>query len=181
MLVEFFWAIIWCIVLSAVPFADTSTSWNEWTTIPSMSGCAAYYNQGNMERTAVVRGYIDSSKEYKQWLNENDYIGAVAVYMNGDVGRDVHILWPDGTIDGPYLAIDVVARNHFALGIKRNRVIDVDYDTAKRMNMRGPMAVTILFDNTAILSMAYGSSNSAQTEFTTDEYKSCLMGKDGDD
>jgi len=171
----YFIAIIMAIISMAVPIMSTSNiGWAGYTEYPALTGCAAYYSKGVMPSTATALDYITSNKAYNSWLEENGYIGAVAVYRLGDKGRDVHILWPDGTIDGPYLAIDVVARNHYRLGMVRNRVIDVDYATAMKHEMAGPMAVTIIYDNSWFLSMAYGDDNELITGITTDKYGKCL-------
>jgi len=167
--------VVLCIVNIAVPITATSdVAWKDYTENPALNGCAAYYSKSTMERTAATLGLIGKPKDYKAWLSENGYIGAVAVYRNGDKGRDIHILWPDGTIDGPYLAIDVVARNHYQLGLSRNRVIDVDYNTAIRHNMEGPVAVTIIFDNSNLFSLLYDRTNSIKTNITRDKYKGCV-------
>lgn len=173
----YFLYIILCIVSMAVPFTNTGIlPWKSYTEVPAISGCAAYYAEGRMESTAVVLGHIDKTSEYKKWLADSGYIGAVAVYRLGDKGRDVHILWPDGTIDGPYLAIDVVARNHYSLAVDKNRVVDIDYSTAEKYSMRGPIAVTIIYDHTWLFSLGYRGNNTLLTSQTTDKYKGC-MGK----
>lgn len=170
-------SVILIIVTIAVPYFDTSDlAWEEETPYVSMNGCAAYYASGQMEATANVLGYINEADRgaYYEWLWSEGYIGAVAVYRLGDKGKDVHILWPDGTIDGPYISIDVVARNHYNLGLDRNRVIDVDYDTAMRHNMRGPMAVTIIYDFAPLFDAVIDDSESINIGITTDEYKGCI-------
>jgi len=170
--------ILFIVTYLSVPFNNTaSVGWNEQTEYMAMSGCAAYYAEDRMATTATVLDIIEQSSEYKTWLEDNGYIGAVAVYRLGDKWRDVHILWPDGTIDGPYIAIDVVARHHYELGLKKNRVIDVDYNTAKKHNMRGPMAVTIIYDGTDLLKFALGSDGAIQTGLVVDEYKGCINQK----
>ena len=167
--------IILYIISMAMPFRYTDDlSWRDETDAMSMSGCAAYYASGRMESTATIFGHTESPSDYQQWLQEGGYIGAVAVYRLGDKGKDVHILWPDGTIDGPYLAIDVVARNHYDLGLRRNRVIDVDYNTAVSHNMEGPVAVTIIYSDSVLFRMAYGSDNQAAIGVTTEKYKGCI-------
>ena len=167
--------IILYIISIAIPFRHTADlDWREETGVMAMSGCAAYYAKGRMESTATIFGHTESRSGYQDWLEENGYIGAVAVYRLGDKGKDVHILWPDGTLDGPYLAIDVVARSHYSLGLSRNRVVDVDYNTAVSHGMEGPVAVTIIYGYSALFSMAYGSDNQAAIGVTTEKYKGCV-------
>lgn len=168
-------AVVLYIISVAIPYnATANMAWEEKTDAISMSGCAAYYSKGLMPSVAERLGYKEEGVRYKDWLSENGYIGAVAVYRLGDRERDVHILWPNGVVDGPYYAIDVVARRHYELGLSKNRVIDVDHQTAQRHNIRGPMAVTIIYDNTPLFSILYGGDNSFETNITTDEYGDCL-------
>jgi len=163
------------IISMAVPFTDTSNiDWEDDTWFPSMSGCAAYYADGNMAKTMTAFGYTEKSSGYYNWLDENGYLGAVAVYRKGDMGKDVHILWPDGTIDGPYIAIDVVAKHHYNLGLSKNRVVDVDYNTAMRHEMRGPVAVTIIYDYTSLMEVLYNGYNSFTTDIVTKKYEGCI-------
>jgi len=119
--------------------------------IKMLEGQAAYYSDGVMERTAVNRGLIDSSREYEGWLADNGYIGAVALYRDYEFCRSVFIDWGNA-VDGPYVAIDVVSSSDYALGIERNRVIDVDYDTAKRVGfLDGPVNVRIIYSDRNLL------------------------------
>jgi len=131
-----------------------------------MSGCATYYSKNKMRDTAIVRGLIEKRKEYNDWLSNEGYVGCVAVYRVGDMWRDVHILWPDGTLDGPYLAIDVVQRKHYESALERNRVVEVDYQTAQQHNMLAPTAVTIFYD------IDVGGIYSL--DFETNKYEGCL-------
>lgn len=166
--------VLLCLLAFAIPYKETSQiEWQDKSP-QVMSGCAAYYSKGLMESTAVTFGHIASSQEYNEWLEDNGYLGAVAVYRLGDKGKDVHILWPDGTLDGPYLAIDVVARHHYELGLRRNRVIDVDYETAMRYEMKGPVAVTIIYNHSNMLEYLYRGDNVATTGVTTEKYKGCV-------
>jgi len=167
--------VILIIVNIAVPFSHTGyIPWEEESSAMSMSGCAAFYSKGRMETTATILGYIDSKSDYSAWLEGAGYIGAVAVYRLGDKGKDVHILWPDGTIDGPYIAIDVVSKKHYSIGLDKNRVIDVDYKTAVRHNMRGPVAVTIIYNGTVLFDTVDGSDNAIDVGITVDKYKGCV-------
>lgn len=160
---------------TAMPFNATTGSWNDTTEEISVSGCAAYYNSRLMEDTAVYRGYIKDASEYEDWLKRNGYKGAVALYRNGDKDREVHILWPDGTLDGPYLAIDVVARHHYDLGMSKNRVIDVDWNTAVRMDMKGPMSVILIYGNEWIADYLYNDDGEFKIEgYSINAYEDCL-------
>ena len=135
------------IISIAIPHCHTGDiSWESKTPYITSSGCAAYYNTGVMARSAANLGIIEKRADYKKWLSDNGYIGAVAVYRAGDVGRTVHILWYDGTIDGPYIAIDTVSMNHYDMGIDRNRVVDIDHNTAVAHDIDAPVNVVIIYD-----------------------------------
>ena len=82
----------------------------------------------------------------------------------------MHILWPNGIIDGPYYALDVVAEHHYQLGLNRNRVVDVDFATAQRHDMRGPVSVVVFFDIEWITD--YGIAE--MPEWEIDKYGDCL-------
>lgn len=177
-------SIIVIIVTIATPYSSTfNLEWEDETPYMSMSGCAAYYGIGVMEKTALNMGYIDEadSDAYYEWLESEGYIGAVAVYRLGDRGKDVYILWPDGIIDGPYKSIDVVAEHHYDLGLDKNRVIDVDYETAVRHDMRGPVSVTIVYDYSPLFESVFDGGNSIDVGITTEKYHGCIGWNKGEE
>lgn len=71
-------------------------------------------------------------------------MGSVALLRAGDLDRKVWIQLENGEVDGPFQVLDVAARHHIPSLLARNWVVDVDYDTAMRWGMRGPVPVTIL-------------------------------------
>jgi hypothetical protein len=52
--------------------------------------------------------------------------------------------WADGTVEGPFLVVDVAAPQHIAQLLARNWVVDVDYPTAVRREIVNPVPVTVL-------------------------------------
>jgi hypothetical protein len=103
-----------------------------------VSGKAMYYNPGIMQAVYSYRlrlGQIQPCGEC---------VGFVALLRSGDLGRRVWLRWADGTVEGPFLVIDVAARHHIKLLLSRGWAVDVDYATALRRGMFGPVPVTIL-------------------------------------
>ena len=49
----------------------------------------------------------------------------------------------DGEAEGPFQVTDVAAHHHVQGLLRRGWAVDVDYDTAMRSGMRGPVPVTI--------------------------------------
>ncbi|HXF61903.1 MAG TPA: hypothetical protein VNK95_09810, partial [Caldilineaceae bacterium] len=103
-----------------------------------ISGKAMYYNPGIMQEVYAYRlslGEIQPCSEC---------IGYVALLRKGDLGRRVYLRWADGTVEGPFLVIDVAASHHIGLLLQRGWAVDVDYQTAMRRKMYSPVPVTIL-------------------------------------
>ncbi|MBW7886435.1 MAG: hypothetical protein H3C34_28170, partial [Caldilineaceae bacterium] len=57
--------------------------------------------------------------------------------------RKVWIQVGDRAMEGPFLVTDVAGRHHIPALIRRGWVVDVDYETAQRWLMQGPIPVTI--------------------------------------
>lgn len=173
-------AVIMSVVSVSVRASDIEDiGWDGVTNVPSVSGCAAFYDKNIMEGAARYWGYIESVGQYSQWIRDNGYRGAVALYRSGDKGRKVYILWPDGIVDGPYLAIESVARHHYDLGISRNRVIDVDYKTAIEHGMRAPTNVVVLYDAGSIIDYALIGTGELSVPWRVDRYSGCIGNVEG--
>jgi hypothetical protein len=102
-----------------------------------VSGYAMFYNPHVMPEVVSNRlamGQISSCGEC---------VGQVALLRAGDLNRRVWLQWADGTVEGPYLVVDVAAQQHVAQLLARNWVVDVDYRTAMRRGMAGPVWVTV--------------------------------------
>ena len=68
----------------------------------------------------------------------------VALLDREQIGTQVYLQRPGQQPEGPFLVIDCAQRAHRALLIKGNWAVDVDWETAKRWEMRGPVAVMVL-------------------------------------
>lgn len=100
-------------------------------------GRAMYYNPGIMEQVLSFRlqaGHVSACPEC---------VGHVALLGREDLNRKVWIEWADGDVEGPFLVIDVAAKQHVASLLSRNWVVDVDYQTAMRRGMNRPLPVTV--------------------------------------
>lgn len=102
------------------------------------AGDASYYAPGVMEQV------LDYRLGRGQVLPCPTCAGYVALLDRQDIGRLVWLDWGDG-IDGPYLAIDCAAAEHRAGLERRGRVVEVDYATAMRHRMAGPVPVRVLW------------------------------------
>jgi len=125
-------------------------TWQIPTADREIHGLAKYYDRGVMEIVAVNRGRIADESEYDTWLKSQGLAGAVALSRNADRGRRVWITNPrTGEIEGPFLSIDCSNRAHYRQRIAAGTIVDVDYQTAKRWNMAGPLTVTVWFADPA--------------------------------
>jgi hypothetical protein len=99
---------------------------------PIAHGQATYYADGIMQQVITNRGLTPCT----------ECVGAVALLDCDHIGQHVFIRWPE-TTDGPYLVADCAAAHHRAALLQRHWAVDVDRDTARRHNMRGPVQVTV--------------------------------------
>ena len=101
-------------------------------------GKAMYYNPGIMDQVL----------EYRLALGQvapcHECVGYVALLRSGDLNRKVWIEWGQGDVEGPFLVIDVAATQHVPMLLARQWVVDVDYATALRRSMVGPVYVRVL-------------------------------------
>jgi hypothetical protein len=103
-----------------------------------VAGMAMYYNAGVIQEVVSNRlamGHISVC---------NECIGYVALLRAGDLNRRVWLQWDDGSVEGPFLVVDVPAAQHIAHLLARNWVVDVDNGTAVRRGIAGPVWVTVL-------------------------------------
>jgi hypothetical protein len=106
-------------------------------------GDASYYAPGLMERVLEYR--LDTGRVQPC----TQCIGYVALLDATDMGRLVWLDWGGGSagdgIDGPYLVADCAQAEHRASLVARRRVVEVDWPTAKRHRMAGPVSVRVLW------------------------------------
>ena len=97
-----------------------------------------YYNPGIMAQVLSYRLALGQVSPC------SDCVGYAALLRRGDLNRKVWIEWATGDVEGPFLVIDVAASQHVPLLLARQWVVDVDYATAMRRAMNGPVSVTVL-------------------------------------
>ena len=120
----------------------TASPWRAPTPADHLDGLATYMNPGVMARTAANRGLIPHPGAYASWLAVHGYAGGVALNPAGDLGR---VIWLEhaGRIEGPFVVLDCAQRVHYAQRIDQRRVVEVDWATAQRWRMRGPVPVVV--------------------------------------
>jgi len=102
-----------------------------------VTGLAMYYAPNVMDGVEAYRERVNDLAECEEC------VGRVALLRAGDLGRKVWIKAGDNPVEGPFQVLDVAARHHIPDLLRRNWVIDVDYTTAARWGMRGPVTVTV--------------------------------------
>lgn len=120
-----------------VTYDRLNPSYNAQSPLP-VRGRAMYYNPGIMSEVLSYRLQLNQVQAC------GNCVGYVALLRAGDLNRKVWLQWDDGTVEGPFLVIDVAARQHVPSLLARNWVADVDYRTAIRRGMNRPLPVTIL-------------------------------------
>ncbi len=103
-----------------------------------VTGLAMFYNP------EVMQEVLSNRLAMGQVSVCNECIGHVALLRAGDLNRRVWLQWADGTVEGPFLVVDVAAPQHIAQLLARNWVVDVDYPTAVRRGIVNPVPVTVL-------------------------------------
>lgn len=94
-----------------------------------LSGTITYYAEGVMERVQAYRG-----------LSCAECIGAVALLPAEDIGRRVWLQRAGEAAEGPFLVVDCAQAEHREALEARGIVGEVDWPTARRWGMAGPMA-----------------------------------------
>lgn len=120
-----------------VSYDKLNPSYTAQSPLP-VRGRAMYYNPGIMSEVLSYRLQLNQVQAC------GDCVGYAALLRAGDINRKVWLQWEDGTVEGPFLVIDVAARHHVPSLLARNWVVDVDYRTAIRRGMNRPLPVTVL-------------------------------------
>jgi hypothetical protein len=115
--------------------------WKEATELPAR-GQVTYYADGLMEWV------------YEQRLRQSRVpvcdppacVGYVAMMRAGDLGRKVWLQRPGELAEGPFLVVDYAAEQNFASLWARGVVAEVDFNTARRWGMHGPLAEVMIWD-----------------------------------
>jgi hypothetical protein len=137
-------------------YRELSPSYWEETPLP-VRGLAMYYNPGIMERVLRNRvgwGHLTECEEC---------IGRVALLRDGDIDRKIWLQRPGYPVEGPFWVIDQAARHDVPGLVRRNWTVDVDYQTAMRWRMRGPIPIVVLEDPSQALPVDRLANTSAMT------------------
>jgi hypothetical protein len=110
-----------------------SALWSIPTGDESVVGLATFMNPGRMEEVIEYRGRDISA-----------FQGAVALNRAGDLYRTVWIEY-DGKIYGPYISLSCAQREHYEARVDKDRVVEVDWETAQSWGMKGPVPVKVYF------------------------------------
>jgi hypothetical protein len=103
-----------------------------------VAGSATFYAPGVMERVVANRltwGQVEPCVEC---------VGYVALLEPGWIGQRVWLRRSGQPDEGPFLVVDCAAAGHREALRQRGWAVDVDWQTAQRWGMRGPVAVEVL-------------------------------------
>lgn len=108
----------------------------------SLTGEMTYYGRGVMEQVLTNRlawGHVTACPEC---------IGMVALLDRQHVGKRVYLQRPGHGIEGPYLVVDCAAAKDYRRLLLRGLVGEVDWQTSRRWQMRGPVyGVRVVFQD----------------------------------
>lgn len=106
----------------------------------TLIGEVTYYGPGVMERVYANRlrwNHVEACEEC---------IGMVALLDRQHVGERVFLQRPGHDPEGPFLVVDCAAKKDFRRLKERGLVAEVDWRTARRWRMRGPLyGVRVVF------------------------------------
>lgn len=109
-------------------------------TAAALTGSVTYYNPGVMERVYENRlawGHVQPCEEC---------VGMVALLDREHVGKQVYLVRDGGPVEGPFLVVDCSAAQDIARHRRNGKVAEVDWPTAQRWGMTGPLAnVRVVF------------------------------------
>jgi hypothetical protein len=110
----------------------------------TLRGSVTYYNPGVMEATYRAR---------LQWGHVapcGDCVGLIALLDRAHLGRRVWLQRPGHAPEGPYLVVDCAAEKDLPRLRARGLVAEVDWPTARRWRMAGPLDGVIVYFATPI-------------------------------
>ncbi len=128
-------------------YLDLQPDYYQPTPLP-LRGVAMYYNPGIMD--AVLKNQL----AWGDVTECDECIGRVALLREGDMDRRVWLQRPGYPAEGPFWVIDQAARHDVPGLVSRNWAVDVDYTTAMRWGMRGPVPIVVLADRSQALPVA---------------------------
>jgi len=109
--------------------------WQAATVLPAR-GQVTYYSPGLMEWVYEYR----LRSEQVPVCDPPACVGYVAMMRPGDLGRKVWLKPAGQVAEGPFLVVDYADQRNFAALWARGLVAEVDYATAQRWHMQGPLA-----------------------------------------
>ncbi|MBX2997681.1 MAG: hypothetical protein KF893_04160 [Caldilineaceae bacterium] len=99
-----------------------------------------YYNPGVMDRV------LERQIGWGDVTECDECIGRVALLREGDMDRRIWLQRPGYAVEGPFWVVDQAAEQDVPGLVRRNWAVDVDYETAMRWKMRGPIPIIVLAD-----------------------------------
>lgn len=120
------------LLLSPAPAADSP--WEAATQLPAR-GQVTFYAPGLMEWVYEHRLRLAQVPV----CDPPACVGYVAMLRPGDLGRQVWLKPAGQAAEGPFLVVDYAAQRNFDALRTRGLVAEVDYATAQRWQMRGPL------------------------------------------
>jgi hypothetical protein len=103
-----------------------------------VAGSATFYAPGVMEDVYANRlawGHVQPCAAC---------VGMVALMDRDTIGQLVYLQRDGLDPEGPFLVVDCANAAHLAALRARNRVVEVDFETAQRWGMQGPIPVRVL-------------------------------------
>lgn len=100
-------------------------------------GQAAYYSPGVFEQVVAIRQSGWTAGPLPEELPP--VIGFVARRDCSEIGRLMLIFWENGDLEGPFLIADCANQieGHDKLMKKKNIIVEIDHNTAKRRQILG--------------------------------------------
>ena len=122
--------------LAPVYWTELSPPYTAPSPLP-VTGLAMYYAPHVMDGVAAYRERTSALAACPEC------VGRVALLRAGDLVLKGWIQVAENVVEGPFQVLDVAARHHVPDLLRRNWVVDVDYATAVRWGMKGPIPVTV--------------------------------------
>ncbi len=124
--------LLFSLLLNPAPAGDSP--WEAATELPAR-GQVTFYAPGLMEWVYEHRLRLDQVPV----CDPPACVGYVAMLRPGDLGRQVWLKPAGQAAEGPFLVVDYAARRNFDALRARGLVAEVDYATAQRWQMQGPL------------------------------------------
>jgi hypothetical protein len=122
------------------PLAQTiDPPWYAATRLPAR-GEVTFYGPGVMETAYHLR----LERAQTPYCDRPACAGYIATLRPGDLGRKVWLDVPGIGVEGPFLVVDYAAAKDFERLRRRGLIAEVDYVTAQRWRMRGPVYDVIM-------------------------------------